>query len=546
MSHMNRRYFSRTRHTLRDPQRLEDRNLMAGDVAQVGFPAVVELEGLEDRGDCGAVEVGHVQTRGLGQRVDFVGDPNGDGYDDILVWNDTGDAILYYGSERGWFASKTIFAGLGSGFATGGQDVNGDGLDDFIIVSEGVGEPDEARLILGDSNRGLNAVGDVIWSGKSSAAIVPDLNGDGVADIVLGAHGEVSIVTGSSHRLGSEPQIVATGNRAFGLTLASVGDVNADGYSDFVVQDGTNVNIYFGGEDVSSLNVNIIGGFDVATLAPAGDFNGDGYDDVLIGTSTSVHVVLGAPSIDDPDATVALREITVSNAGHLGVAVSSGDTNGDGHSDIILGVPNAANDVGAAYVVFGSASPVQSVDVTSLDGTNGLQLLGFEHVNRFSRRDVQAGFSIAAGGDFNGDGVGDIAIGLPGFDVGNNQFGADKGGVAAVWGQSAPVPGDLNGDRIVDHQDVDLLFAELRGAQPARTSDVNSDGDVDRNDLEYLVSKLLGSQFGDADLDRDVDFADFLSLSANFGRQSGWLGGDFTGDRFVDFEDFLVLSSNFG
>lgn len=51
---------------------------------------------------------------------------------------------------------------------------------------------------------------------------------------------------------------------------------------------------------------------------------------------------------------------------------------------------------------------------------------------------------------------------------------------------------------------------------------------------------------GDTDGDQDVDFADFLIVSGNFGEAGIWTDGDFDGDGLVAFGDFLQLSSNFG
>jgi hypothetical protein len=51
---------------------------------------------------------------------------------------------------------------------------------------------------------------------------------------------------------------------------------------------------------------------------------------------------------------------------------------------------------------------------------------------------------------------------------------------------------------------------------------------------------------GDANLDDEVNFADFLILSENFGEAGAWRDGDFNGDGTVGFPDFLALSANFG
>ena len=51
---------------------------------------------------------------------------------------------------------------------------------------------------------------------------------------------------------------------------------------------------------------------------------------------------------------------------------------------------------------------------------------------------------------------------------------------------------------------------------------------------------------GDADLDFDVDFGDFLLLSQGFGQEGDWASGDFDMNGTVGFADFLLLSNNFG
>ena len=60
--------------------------------------------------------------------------------------------------------------------------------------------------------------------------------------------------------------------------------------------------------------------------------------------------------------------------------------------------------------------------------------------------------------------------------------------------------------------------------------------------------RLLGQRAtdGDANLDGEVDFADFLILSANFGTGTTWFEGDFNRDGMVSFADFLLLSTNYG
>ena len=110
-----------------------------------------------------------------------------------------------------------------------------------------------------------------------------------------------------------------------------------------------------------------------------------------------------------------------------------------------------------------------------------------------------------------------------------------------------PVLGDFNQDRQVTREDVDLLYAALAAEETDATHDLNRDGIADHQDAIYLIEQIMGIAPGDADLNGVVDFADFLVLSANFGKlHQTWLTGDTDGDGTVQFSDFLLLSSQFG
>ena len=105
--------------------------------------------------------------------------------------------------------------------------------------------------------------------------------------------------------------------------------------------------------------------------------------------------------------------------------------------------------------------------------------------------------------------------------------------------------GDFNGDNVLDASDIDELAARLRFGTQDSFFDLNDDQLVADEDLSTWVETIGGTYFGDADLNRQVEFDDFLTLSANFGRQGGWSQGDFDADGEVSFADFLILSQNF-
>ncbi len=111
------------------------------------------------------------------------------------------------------------------------------------------------------------------------------------------------------------------------------------------------------------------------------------------------------------------------------------------------------------------------------------------------------------------------------------------------------LPGDLNGDEVLNRADVELLYAAIAASSTDEQFDLTGDDTVDQDDVRFLIDELLGALPGDANLDGTVDFADFLVMSSNFGESREditWLDGDMDGDGSVSFADFLLLSANFG
>ncbi len=86
----------------------------------------------------------------------------------------------------------------------------------------------------------------------------------------------------------------------------------------------------------------------------------------------------------------------------------------------------------------------------------------------------------------------------------------------------------------------------LLGAGVTNEAGQPLDGDGNGEPGGDWIRELTVTIGGDVDLDYNVDFADFLILSTNFGRPGGWSDGDFTRDGEVNFADFLILSHNFG
>ncbi len=152
---------------------------------------------------------------------------------------------------------------------------------------------------------------------------------------------------------------------------------------------------------------------------------------------------------------------------------SAGDVNGDGLEDLIIGAvgfdADGVSAAGAVFVVFGSAEPRDALlDLALVDGTNSFRLEGF------GERDY-VGSTVSAAGDFNGDGIDDVAIGSGGYDAGS-AFQA--GAVYVVFGRTDGFPASFS---LADLDGTDGLRltgtrAGERAEKVAGIGDLNGDG----------------------------------------------------------------------
>ena len=111
---------------------------------------------------------------------------------------------------------------------------------------------------------------------------------------------------------------------------------------------------------------------------------------------------------------------------------------------------------------------------------------------------------------------------------------------------------DFNSDTLCDDVDIDLLAAAVRNGTSDSKFNVDGLGDPnipDDADFDYYITddSMLSTGFGDADLNQQVNFTDFVSLSTNFGSTgAGWAQGNFNLDDTTNFMDFVALANNSG
>ena len=312
---------------------------------------------------------------GAGYSAGSAGDVNGDGFEDIIV----GALHADPGGRVDAGASYVVF-GKAGGFARKIKLAHLDGHDGFRLSGD--------------------ASGDV--SGRSVAS-AGDVNGDGLADVIVGAPGHNGQAGMSYVVFGSASAFPAN------IDLSTL-----DGHNGFALSGS--------GNDLSGISV-----------ASAGDLNADGIDDIAIGAEAAhgntgaVYVVYGqahgfGPSLNltTLDGITGFRlDGTIANDG-VGSSVSSaGDVNGDGFGDLLVGAYGFHDDglvfAGATYVIFGGpAGGAASMSLGSLDGNNGFRIDGVGVGDRL-------GHSVSGGGDINGDGFDDIVAGSAYANVVDND-----------------------------------------------------------------------------------------------------------------------------
>ncbi len=243
-----------------------------------------------------------------------------------------------------------------------------------------------------------------------------------------------------------------------GASVAVAGRVNGDAFVDVIVgvpafSNGQNregrAQIHYGSltgpDNLASWIAE--GGVALAeagsSVAPAGDVNGDGFDDFLVGAPLlddgitvggAVFVFMGGPT--GPSTAPSLTLSANQPNARFGHSVAgAGDVNQDGFDDVIVGAPNFDNgntNEGQAFLYLGSGSGLSSTPAWTADG---------------GQDDAWFGQSVAGAGDINGDTYRDLIVGAPLYDNGEANEGAAFVYPGSAAGAAAAAAWSIEGGR---------------------------------------------------------------------------------------------------
>ncbi|MFC1741965.1 beta strand repeat-containing protein, partial [Nanoarchaeota archaeon] len=408
-----------------------------------------------------------------------------------------------------------------AGFAVSSGDINGDGKDDIIVgaykaTANGLAYAGETYVVFGgvtgtinlSTDANLTIRGAILNESSGFTVASGDVNDDDIDDVIIGSHPNNHLGGGYGASGHNATTYVVFGGVTGIVNLSTDADITIHGYST---------------ADASR------------HLVASGDINDDGKADIIIGDDFAnpygkyyagrVHVVFGGVTGDlniSTDSNLTMNGITSNDSAGM---VSSGDVNGDGNDDVIIGALQmspfgASTGAGEAYVVFGGVT-----GTINLSSGADLTIKGI-NVN------YSTGVATASG-DVNGDGKDDVIVSANDATANGVAYAGQTyvvfGGVTGTVNLSTDANLTING---IDQSD---------GAGSAlATGDFNGDGNddiiigapsADSNTGETYI--VYGGVTGTVNLSTNADWL-FYGIDAGDTSGSVVFSGDFDGDNVYD------------
>ena len=456
-------------------------DLVAGDCGNTSTGVVLLFLGNGD----GTFQPATSYSAGLNPGSTVVADFNGDGKLDVAVTNlNSSDLSVFFGNGDGTLQPAVSYASGGFAEGLAAADFNGDGILDLAVTNgstDGFGVPgrvNDVSILFGQAGGAFEGV-DIYLTGLGSYGVtVADFNGDGHPDFAVPVtySGIVLVFINRGDGTFGPPAQFNAGYEPF--TGIATGDFNGDGKLDLAIGNYDNsgsIAVLLGNGDGTFQNfvdTTVAGG---ALSLAAGDFNGDGKLDLAVGNYSGITVLLG-----NGDGTF---RVGATYSDYPAYWLVSADFNGDGKLDLAsvgdfsnivtvrLGDGDGTFAEPATYSAGSSASALVVGDfnrdgkpdlaVSGGEGGSGSVsvLLGNGDGSFQSPVTYTAGYQTAAitVGDFNGDGIQDLAVPNSSLDFNVGVFLGNGDGTfqpQTTYNVGANLfyiaSGDFNGDGSTD------------------------------------------------------------------------------------------------
>lgn len=450
-----------------------------------------------------------ISDGGIGNRIGSSitsGFFNADGKSDIYFANDTNNTTTpqhhnYFlsgttaGTDRpspnGLVESYSNAPALGSyadDVLANIGDIDGDGKDDFAQGFKLAEIAGNGRINIYSSTGTLDNIhtGDPGNALGNSISTLGDIDRDGYDDFIVGTQvgNKAYIGLGNGGAFGVET-LHGNGTAGFGSSVTS-GDFNGDGNMDAAVSNNAgDVFISFGdgagGFADANMVSNVANGSSIHNL---GDVNGDGRTDLLTLNDTLNQATVLTGTSGGVAAGPQTNGLNIIGAG------AAGDWNGDGFDDFVLVTEGDNPDVALFHVIYGDSALTNITTATLTDDTQSFTMR-MEIEGDHASVDGLA-YNIVNAGDLNGDGFDDLAIGTPDYGVDVDGAGDANDDTVSTNDNDGRVTIVYGRDTALDITDNIRLFSENADSSFVLSTTADNQTLVDDRGIASVLEQQSG------------------------------------------------------